>query len=119
MIMSFTHKPPQGLGRHEEQVFRHVTKCAERRGWTHDHWIIRRERRYREIIAPDLLSSYAHLIYVAPRKTNSFRKNAGRAAQKACTLHGSEQKGTSTKYGHKDTEGKISVFNLTFFQQNI
>ena len=36
MILSSTHISSQGFGLPGEQVFRHILKCAEQRGWTPD-----------------------------------------------------------------------------------
>ena len=51
MILSSTHISSQGLGRPEEQVFRHIPKCAEQRGWAPDLRITR-QTPIREATAP-------------------------------------------------------------------
>ena len=44
MIFSSTHISSQGFGRPQEQVFWHIPKCVERRGWTPDPWCTRQTR---------------------------------------------------------------------------
>ena len=46
-----THISSQGLGRPEDQVFRLIPKCAQRRGWTPGPWITKLSR-YCKAIAP-------------------------------------------------------------------